>query len=365
MYYSQIADPPCSGLTNQIFSLVTSIIIAIKNKHHIVVVEHFLNDHTTHDYTPISEIFDMNRINAFLIAKYAVQIVDKYNMQFQLSTILYGTTDSNIDVTKTVLQQFDDGRMGLFIPKDTILNDIAGDPCYGTPKTLSIMVTIDDNTHTTFEFDEILTADIKLNPILDALNAKYILSKGSDGWITTYDQRMFHDILTHIEYAPPVVAIAEQVIITTQQNKINVLHLRLEPDAIQHWSKMNQLSEQDFLGYLENKYIEIIEKNIDRHDETIIVSNSTSNNVVHYLAENGYRFKMCEKSFPHNKREKNAIVDLLVSQHCNNIFIGNFNCETLNGSTFSYYILKRFKKGVTCLCVDLDHIHNPCNVHIT
>jgi hypothetical protein len=69
--------------------------------------------------------------------------------------------------------------------------------------------------------------------------------------------------------------------------------------------------------------------------------------------------KIKEKE-PHEKyfeeREKNAIVDLLTSQACNNIFIGNYNPVLSRGSTFSYYIYKMIK--ATNIFIDLDSIYD-------
>ena len=60
----------------------------------------------------------------------------------------------------------------------------------------------------------------------------------------------------------------------------------------------------------------------------------------------------------YNDREKNAIIDLLISTYCNNIFIGNFNVKNNNGSVFSYYIWKKNKHNVSNIYIDLDHIYD-------
>ena len=91
-------------------------------------------------------------------------------------------------------------------------------------------------------------------------------------------------------------------------------------------------------------------------DENIIVSSSLSNGVIDFLNQNNYNYKFIDKFF--DDREKNAIVDLLVSKCCNNIFIGNFNIKNRNGSTFSYYIWKCINENVTKIYIDLDKIYD-------
>ena len=142
--------------------------------------------------------------------------------------------------------------------------------------------------------------------------------------------------------------------------KINVIHLRLETDAIKHWSKMNNMDQLQFKDYTENKYIQLIAKNISQSDYTIILSGSQDNKVITYLKENNYCYKSTHKHY--EDREKNAIVDLLISQNCTNIFIGNFNFEKLNGSTFSYYICKLFTKSIKKICIDLDRIRDDAHI---
>jgi hypothetical protein len=63
-----------------------------------------------------------------------------------------------------------------------------------------------------------------------------------------------------------------------------------------------------------------------------------SNPVIDFLKEHYYSYRFTEKIF--EGREKNAIVDLLVSKKCNNVFIG------YSESTFSYYITKCLNETV-------------------
>ena len=69
MYYSKIGNAG-AGFTNQIFALITSIINAYQKGNKIVVVDDFLNDINNTTHTPISNIFNINKINTFLQQEY-------------------------------------------------------------------------------------------------------------------------------------------------------------------------------------------------------------------------------------------------------------------------------------------------------
>ena len=102
MYYCKIGIPG-SGLTNQVISLISGIIIAYNNKHKVLVVDHFSNDVFNPNYTPISRIFNIEKINKFLKENYDIIIVDKYHANFELQSIKYGTSDTKIDIMNEIL----------------------------------------------------------------------------------------------------------------------------------------------------------------------------------------------------------------------------------------------------------------------
>lgn len=264
MFHTKI-NQPWTGFTNQIFALITGIIDAYKKGDKVVVVDNFLNDIHNTTYTPISNIFNIQKINTFLKNNYDIIIIDKNNIQF---------------------------------------------------------------------------------------NGPYNAFKL--GWIDTFNDNMFEKILSNIIYNDDFILKSELILKDiNSEKKINVIHLRLENDGISHWSKMNNLSHNNYKIFLENKYINIIKNYVSKTDENIILSSSLSNRVIDFLKNNNYSYKFTHKFF--DDREKNAIVDLLVSKCCNNIFIGNFNIKNNNGSTFSYYIWKIIN-NVTKIYIDLDKI---------
>lgn len=179
----------------------------------------------------------------------------------------------------------------------------------------------------------------------------------SFGWINSYNNNMFEKILTNITYSDEFIQKSEIIKKNIDMTKkINVIHLRLEDDAIIHWSKQNNMSQSDFKTYIEEKYIYLIKTYLSKTDENIILTHSSTNGVIDFLTKHNYDYKFISKFF--SDREKNAIIDLLVSKSCNNIFIGNFNFKNSNGSTFSYYIGKCLDNNVSKIYIDLDKIHD-------
>jgi len=347
MYFAQIAKEWC-GFTNQIFALVTSIMIACENSEHIVIVDNFLNDISKKIYTPISQIINIDKLNVFLQNNFNTIIIDKNNINFEIISVKYGTDETNfIDLTDYIKEHhFNQNK--LFISKDCCFNNIKGDPCFGVVKQIFIKYKI-NNYIIQQIYDENLNSDINIH--FDGPYKFYLAFSNS-----CYNN-MFDKILANITYTDDFILKSEFVSNKIDKNKkINVIHLRIENDAILHWSSENNITPDDFKECLKQKYIDLIIKYISKEDETIILSSSLSNEVVDFLNEHNYNYRFIDKFF--DDREKNAIIDLLVSKCCNNIFIGNFNIKNNNGSSFSYYLWKHINDNVTKIYIDLDHIYD-------
>ena len=359
IYYTKIGQLG-SGLTNQIFTFITSIIISKNTNKRVIICDNFYNDISHDKTTPISEILDMERLNIFL-KRYNITVFDKNNVEFNIKRVEYGKNDKKIDITNEMMEIFfDEDLHVLHIPKMFDLNKMKGDPVIGVKKDIDIQYTIND-----MKFHEINSEGFVCDINFDLMNVKYSYVFL---WINSINQTMFEDILKNIVFHKKFIGFAENNNnnISTMNGKINVFHLRLEDDAVNHWSKQNKMVESIFKSTIEHKYISIIEKYIDKSDTNIILSASENNGVIDFLKKNGYNITIPHKYFT-NSRELNAIVDLLISKKCENVFIGNFNMQHLNGSTFSYFISKKLDSSVKQVLIDLDRINEPemiyYNVH--
>jgi hypothetical protein len=333
-----------SGFTNQIFSLITGIILAIYNGSKIIFVDYFSNDYSKSSYTKISEIFNISNINDYLYLKYGVIIVDKYSNNFKFNYIKYGT--------KNKYYYLSCYEYPIHIKKNEQFNSLYGDPCPNIYKELIVNCSVYG-----YVINEIYPENLTTDLVIDFERCEYM---STFSWINTYNKDIFEDILTHIVFGNRfVIQSGSQIqyiyeMKNTISDKINVIHLRLEDDAIAHWSKMNNMTESCFQNSIETKYTELIKKYINKNDLTVVLTNSKKNCVFDFLHLEGYTFITLHKLY--EDRELNAIIELLVSKICNNKFIGNFNFTKLNGSTFSYVISKMLNSNVEKITIDLDKI---------
>jgi len=136
--------------------------------------------------------------------------------------------------------------------------------------------------------------------------------------------------------------------------KVNVIHLRIEDDAVNHWSKMSNMNPFLYKKILERKYLYFIHKYIQKHTFTIVLSYNKKNKIINFLNKNGYYFFTKKSDFSAG-RECNALKDLLLARKMNNYFIG------AGGSTFSHFINNsvNFKKSIL---IDIINIRNPATI---
>ena len=334
------------GLTNQLYVLSNGIDQAIKNQCKVVVIDKFLCDFSLDKYMSISNILDLEKMNIYFKQKYNLILVDKYNFNFKLLNVTYGTKDNKIDITQDINEKYNHNGK-LFIDKNVNISNIKEVPVYGPKKNIWIKYKI-NNEIIIDEYTEILNKDI------DYTNNNYIQCKM--GWPSkTYNT--FLDILTHITYNKRYFDISKRLLSDTIiTKKVNLIHLRLEDDGVKHWSKMNKMSSTIFKKKLENKYIQLIKKYIDKNNITIVLSSSFNNEVINFLNNNEYKCFISKKKY-FKYRELNAIVDFIISNQCNNVFIGNYNLNGNNGSSFSYYIYKTLNSNdIIYKYIDLDHL---------
>jgi hypothetical protein len=356
LYYCKIANAN-TGLCNQLFSLVTGIILAVKLNKSIIIVDNFQKDFEKNITCPISEIINIDKFNIFLESNYDIHIIDKNDVKLKINSVYYGNDEYQIDITKEIVEKCYNNNT-FCINNRMDLNLLAeNDPVPFHRKTLFMNYSINEyNLYETFEEEY---CHLKNSIIFDMnlMNFQYTFL-----WMDAIDKNMFDNILKNIVFEDVFYEWSDCFIKNNKINtneKINVLHLRLEDDAVIHWARQNKMNPESFRSIIENKYINIIKKCIDKEDNNIILSYSTENKVIDFLKENDYKYYITDKIID-DGREINALRDFIIGNICNNIFIGNFNLDYLNGSTLSYYLIKKLQeKNITFELVDLDRIIQP------
>jgi len=103
---------------------------------------------------------------------------------------------------------------------------------------------------------------------------------------------------------------------------------------------------------LEQKYINLINKYINKHVFTVVMTYSMNNNVIKFLKKNGYNFFISKKDVTIG-RECNALTDLLLARQINNFFIG------VGGSTFTHLINNSTPNKKKTIMFDINNIKKP------
>lgn len=267
IYFLRIANNN-SGLCNQIYSLISTIFHCMENNKNTIIISNFLKSIDTNNYSPISEIIDLDKLNNFL-KKYNITLIDRE--KYEVVNEEYFTNPCNFEIIDKYRPLFKD-----------ILQEL--------------------------KFSEI------------------------------FNEKIF-DIICKINMS----------------SIINVIHLRVEDDAIKHWSVMNNIDYFQFKKILIEKYKKEIDKNINKNDLTFILTSDPDNEVIHFLTLNNFNFQMTKKYFL--ERELNGIIDLNIGKLCNNVYIGPGN------STFTQCIINCINNKKNIL-FDLDHINNNSSISI-
>lgn len=332
-----------TGLTNQIFFIVYGIIHCINNNNKNLIINNFRLEPMSQKFCEISDILDIHYLN-ILLQKFDITVFDSNKLSFNIESIIYGFNENIIDITKESKELFYTNNK-LLIPGGTILNDIKGDPINGEMKKLYITYTI-NSSKVTEEYSEYINQDITI----DLQNPTNILSWDQIDNCYIDNKELFNYLLKNIKFNNRFVKYAELALLIDKNNeytnianldfknkKINVIHLRVERDMTGHMIRHNNMTQEEYGENLQNKYIELIQRYFSKDDIIFVLSYDLNNNVLKFLKENDYEYYVTKKNI-FDGREKHAVVDLLVGEKCNNYFIGNWNFETRQGSTFSYFL---------------------------
>lgn len=352
-----------TGLTNQIYFIIYGIIYCINNNKKYLVLNNFRLEPMTKKFCGISDILDIHYLN-ILLNKYNIIVFDRNKLNFNIDRISYGLNENVIDIKEEIKQKYYSNNK-LLIPVGTILNNIKGDPYPGEEKKININYKLND-IYITEEYSEYIHNDI----IINLQNPEYISNWSEIDECYTQNEELFVYFLKNIKFNNRFITYSNNALlidanneyahlplVNLKDNKVNVIHLRVEKDITGHMLVHNNMTQEEYDINLQNKYIELIKKYFSKDDIIFILSYNLDNNVINFLRDNGYKFYITKKNI-FDGREKHAIIDLLIGENCNNNFIGNWNFNIRQGSTFSYFLYIR-NNAVKNIFIDMYNIKEP------
>ena len=347
------------GLFNQIYSLVNCILRAKNDKHkNLVIVSDFLKNFNTESYCCPSEILDINKINSFL-EPYNVLVIPQKKVVLDIVSVKFGLTSLNltIDITDKCKELFFKNNR-FYIASNIDINKLCpnNDPIPTVPKSLYIKFNV-NGINFTRVFDEcnefhfkgcLIDFNAYQNINWNCLNSMYD---------SKYNIHSFDYFLKNIYFSKNLLDIENENFKSYSTNKINVIHLRLEDDAIKFWSRINMMPEEKYKKTIETKYIDLIKQHFNLSIPILILSMSENNNVINFMKHNNYKIFIQDKQKVIG-RDTNAILDYLSGIRCTDCFIGNLNPNDNHGSTFSYAIINNLPSHVKKIGIDLDRIND-------
>jgi len=149
------------------------------------------------------------------------------------------------------------------------------------------------------------------------------------GWEIIHDpanNNIKKELYQSIRFTPsivyPALKFANDIQNRVKKGTINVVHLRIEPDWLDHVAlySVPRVSQEFAYNDIANKYIDLICRYIQKDELTFILTGSLNNKVIAYLRENKYMYFLFPKIT--NYREINAAMDMVIGKQCNNVFIG-------------------------------------------
>ena len=361
------------GLCNQLYSLVNTMVIgSVLKGTTLIVVDKFMVDLDTNVYANASSILDLSQMNV-LLKDYGIHLAEKEEIQLTSLKVEYGQTHHcTVDITNLMMERFYT-KNHLRIPKGTSLNELLGyDPCLGIRKQIYFTFTL-NNRFTFHETRDEVRLFLHEDMEIDFVNWQKKPWMSRTSILDCKDHLgKFNYFLQNIEFQQLYKTYANLFVESCIRkrvfpkvsctNNINIIHLRLEEDAIPFWSSINGVSCEAYQQQLENQYITNIEKHINRDTSiSVILSMNTNNRVLEWMKENGYHFTFMDKTLVKG-RETNAVIDLLISRYCTGVFIGNINPYNYHGSTFSYAIMNQLNDTVQKICIDTDDIYRDAYV---
>jgi hypothetical protein len=327
-----------TGLTNQIYAICGTICTMVSNNLPLLIVGDFQQEVYSSKVCSVDDVFDLEHLNSFL-NKYNVRIITQDDLKLQ---ILFGLENNTIDIT-----DFFHFKRVIYIPKTLNIVKIKGDPIPFREKKIYIKYSIDNVVVFQREYSE-RNEYLQENVKIDTSS----LYKDAPNWRTSENKDMFDELLVNLHFNPMLTSISCNFVKSFDESRlISVIHLKNEEVCMKHYANIYKISVLQYRKMLEAKYIELIDKYINKEDIIIILSYKvTDDPVIEYLQKQNYDVQFNQKNIQLG-REMNAAVDMTIGEHCNSTFLGP--CQ---GSTFSEMLNLRMNKKKKLITFDLDDL---------
>jgi hypothetical protein len=291
---------PRIGLCNQLQTIVKGLLLSIKYNRNIYIHK-FQIDLYSNRLTDINHILNINKINYFLknVIKTSIQIVDNLDIKITDNFVNYYLP--NIDYTK--------------IPTSSYIND-----------------------------------DIELNKHMEIIYLGNIVSLDiyksfNYMWDEYTPNNLYYYIMNNIVFHDTFYELKNYIKQELKLNKFSCIHLRIEDDAIQHFSSCYNLSINKYNENLIKCYDDNI-KNISQYQNPIYISSgilkfNNTINLEYYKKLKNNNTLICDKQninipdYYLNNRELIAIIDLLIAID-SEVFVG-FGISSFSVAVNTYH----------------------------
>jgi hypothetical protein len=270
-----------NGLTEQVLSLVNSILSAKQQNKKVLILESFKNEHIS---IPCSEVFDLDSLNNFL-KPYDILVLDKSCIDYKINAILYNQDNKVVDMTDKITK--------LICPPQNV-------------SQVFINYTINHKTISDTYPRINLNTDIQL----------YTYHQVS---ANIQKDKLFETILMSLDFKPYLKRVT---------CFDNIIHLN---DVYEPYSG----NIQEYKYKLDQTYIHIISEFMKKEETILLIGNSENQKVNDFLKENGYTYEVDILT--------DSFKEIELLHYTCNTFVGNFDLETLKGNTYSYYLSKKLK----------------------
>jgi hypothetical protein len=292
----------------QVFSLACSVYTAIQKDKKVLVID--------------SEKFDVDHLTQSL-KKYDLRVLEKKTLEFSRVAVFYGKGQYIHDLTDKVPSLFSGD-----------CNTLGGDPCPNTVKELFFCYSLNG-----IEYTE--TYPEKVTNLLFDISASE----------PTHDNIWVHDYFwldkANIVLYREIMKAIRPKIRTSHDGVRHVLHVLSEEDTSQNATLLGK-SKEEYHQALVEKYIEIVGVFIQNTEDTILlIQKEPCPDLEAYLKEKGNPVLTLDTKKDESYSEVSS---------ANGTFIGNFNMESLTGSSCSYYLHTTLPASQSIL-IDLDMIY--------